>query len=109
MLQNPKAGLEMVQDSDGFALGGGDLVIAPFKVDGVIVVDPAQATEGEVKIQQSGLRTGAEGAGFFAGGPAATPGPGLFRWCGLTSCFGVGFPFAVSGRRAPSTRLWRGP
>ena len=68
MLQNPKAGLGMVQDSDGFALGGSDLVIAPFKVDGVIVVDPARATEGEVKIQQSGLRTGAEGAGFLQEG-----------------------------------------
>ncbi len=29
----------MVQDSDGFGLGGSDLVIALFKVDGVIVVD----------------------------------------------------------------------
>jgi len=42
----------MVQDGDCFAFGRSDLVVVCFKIDGVVIVDSADAAQREVKIQK---------------------------------------------------------
>lgn len=58
----------MVCDGDGFAFGGGNFVTAPFEVDGVVIVDPARAPQGEMKIEESRGGTRALGAAVLEDG-----------------------------------------
>jgi len=55
----------MVYDGDGLAFGWGDLVVASFKINGVVIVDSSRGAQREVKIEKSREGTGAEGACFF--------------------------------------------
>ena len=41
VVDNPEFLVWMVYDGDGLAGGGGDFIILAFKVDGLVVVDPA--------------------------------------------------------------------
>lgn len=52
MGDDPEAGVGMVDDGDGFALGGGDRVVAAEKVNGGVRADAALELEGEVEIEQ---------------------------------------------------------
>ena len=54
---HPEFPLRVVYDGDRLARSRGDLVIAPFKVDGVAVVDPPRGAQAEVEIEQWGWRT----------------------------------------------------
>ena len=53
MLDDPKFPVWMVYDDNRSAGGGGDFIILAFKVDGVVIVDPAHHAKGEVQIQQA--------------------------------------------------------
>ena len=52
MLKDPKIPVWMMYDGDRFASGGCDFIILAFKVDGLVVVDPAHRAEGKMQIQQ---------------------------------------------------------
>jgi hypothetical protein len=58
MLEDPKLTVWMVNDDDRLAEGRGDLVIVPFKVDGMGVVDAASAAQGKVEVKEGGGRNG---------------------------------------------------
>jgi hypothetical protein len=62
MLNDPKLTIWMVDDDDGLAEGGGDLVTAALEVDGMGVVDAAAATQGKVEIKEGGGRNGMHSA-----------------------------------------------
>jgi hypothetical protein len=47
MFEDPKTAIWMVQDGDGSAFGRSDLVIVSFKIDGVVIVDSADAAQRE--------------------------------------------------------------
>lgn len=53
MINDPKFSVWMVYDDNRLAGGGGNFIILAFKVDGMVVVDPAHHAEGEVQIQQA--------------------------------------------------------
>ena len=55
----------VVKDGDGFAFGRSDLVVAALEIDGVVIVDPAGAAQGEMQIQKRRCRTRAKRAGFL--------------------------------------------
>lgn len=58
----------MVYDGNGLAFGRGDLVAAPFKIDGMVVVDSSRGSQREVKIEKSREGAAPEGVGFFQEG-----------------------------------------
>ena len=53
MLHNPEFAVRVMYDADRLAKGGGDLVIVTLEVDGLVVVDPARAAQGEVQVKQA--------------------------------------------------------
>ena len=53
MLKDPKFPVGMMYDGDRFASSGCDFIILAFKVDGLVVVDPAHRAEGKMQIQQA--------------------------------------------------------
>ena len=53
MFKNSKFPVWMMYDGDQFASGGCDFIILAFKVDGLVVVDPAQRAEAKMQIQQA--------------------------------------------------------
>ena len=59
MFKDPEAFLWVMEDGDGLTLCVCDLVVASFKVDGVVMVDPAGVAQGEVQIEQGGWGRGA--------------------------------------------------
>ncbi len=59
MLDDPELTCWMMHDGDGLAEGCGNFVVTAIKVDGVVVVDAAAATEREVEIEEGCGRTGA--------------------------------------------------
>ena len=65
MLADPKTAVGMVYDGDDLAFRRCDLVAAPFKIDGVVIVDSSRSSQREVEIEESRERTGSEGAGIF--------------------------------------------
>ena len=60
MLAHPKTTVWMVYDGDGLAFGRGDLVTAPIKIDGAVIVDSSLGSQREVKIEDSRERAGPE-------------------------------------------------
>ncbi len=56
MLEDPKFPVRVMYDGDRLACGGCDFIILAFKVDGLVIVDPAHCAEGKVEIQQAGRR-----------------------------------------------------
>jgi len=55
----------MVYDGHGPAFGRCDLVGAPFKIDGVVIVDSSRGSQREVKIEKGRGRAGPQGAAIF--------------------------------------------
>ena len=51
MLAHPKTTVWMVYDGDGLAFGRGDLVTAPIKIDGAVIVDSSRGSQREVKVE----------------------------------------------------------
>ena len=51
MLNDPKIRAGVMYGGERFA-GGGDLIISAFKVDGLVIVDPAHSAEGKMQLEK---------------------------------------------------------
>jgi len=52
VFEDPEASVWVVENGDGFTIGGCDLVAESVEVDGVVIVDSSGAPEGEMEVEQ---------------------------------------------------------
>ena len=65
LIDDPELAVGMVNEGDSLAVGGSDRPASTEEVDLLIGIDPATAMQGQMEIEQAGVRTGLQDGALF--------------------------------------------